>query len=49
MERGKNIKCNICAKKGAALGCSAKSCRRSFHIPCAAKNLGCQWDHVICL
>ncbi|KAJ8646051.1 hypothetical protein MRB53_007799 [Persea americana] len=39
VEGGKKIKCNICAKKGAALGCFAKSCHRSFHVPCAAESL----------
>ncbi|XXG89815.1 hypothetical protein AAC387_Pa12g1727 [Persea americana] len=45
VERGKKIKCNICAKRGAALGCFAKSCRRSFHVPCAVESLDCHWDH----
>lgn len=25
-------------KKGATIGCCAKSCRKSFHLPCALKN-----------
>ncbi|XXG49800.1 hypothetical protein AAC387_Pa02g3872 [Persea americana] len=45
VEGGKKIKCNICAKKGAALGCFAKSCHRSFHVPCAAESLDCQWEY----
>ncbi|XP_058101493.1 BRCA1-associated RING domain protein 1-like isoform X2 [Magnolia sinica] len=42
--RGAKIKCSSCGKKGAALGCYAKSCRRSFHVPCAVEILECRWD-----
>lgn len=44
--RGAKLKCSCCGKKGAALGCYCKSCRRSYHFPCAAKIEGCRWDYV---
>ncbi|KAL0419729.1 UNVERIFIED_CONTAM: BRCA1-associated RING domain protein 1 [Sesamum radiatum] len=33
--RSSKLKCSSCGLKGAALGCFAKSCRRSYHVPCA--------------
>ncbi|XP_068662931.1 BRCA1-associated RING domain protein 1 [Aristolochia californica] len=42
--RGAKIKCSECGKKGAALGCYAKSCRRSYHVPCSVYIEGCRWD-----
>ncbi|KAL5996963.1 hypothetical protein ACLOJK_007889 [Asimina triloba] len=44
LARGAKIKCSSCGKKGAALGCYAKSCRRSFHVPCAVEVSKCRWD-----
>ncbi|KAH7434422.1 hypothetical protein KP509_06G016800 [Ceratopteris richardii] len=48
--RGLKIKCTSCGKKGAALGCCIKRCRRSYHYPCA-RALSCRWDeeHFIML
>ncbi|XP_062148642.1 BRCA1-associated RING domain protein 1 isoform X3 [Alnus glutinosa] len=43
--RGAKLKCSRCGQKGAALGCYAKSCRRSYHLPCAAQISNCRWDH----
>ncbi|XP_060970693.1 BRCA1-associated RING domain protein 1 [Cannabis sativa] len=43
--RGAKLKCSACGKKGAALGCFVKSCRRSYHVPCAMKILKCRWNH----
>ncbi|ERN18923.1 hypothetical protein AMTR_s00067p00180030 [Amborella trichopoda] len=42
--RGAKMKCNICGLKGAALGCYAKSCRRTFHVPCAVQAPEFRWD-----
>ncbi|KAI4297361.1 hypothetical protein L6164_037256 [Bauhinia variegata] len=42
--RSRRIKCSLCGLKGAALGCYEKSCRRSFHIPCAKWTSQCRWD-----
>lgn len=47
--RGAKLKCSRCGQKGAALGCYAKSCRRSYHLPCAAQISNCRWDHVTAL
>ncbi|CAD6263076.1 unnamed protein product [Miscanthus lutarioriparius] len=42
--RASKIKCSVCGLKGAALGCLVKSCRKSFHVPCAYNIKGCKWD-----
>lgn len=42
--RGAKLKCSSCGLKGAALGCYAKSCRKTFHVPCAVNVEGCRWD-----
>ncbi|XP_072955600.1 BRCA1-associated RING domain protein 1 [Typha angustifolia] len=46
LARASKIKCSSCGLKGAALGCYAKSCRRSFHVPCAYEIPECRWDPV---
>ncbi|XP_061854923.1 G2/M phase-specific E3 ubiquitin-protein ligase isoform X2 [Colius striatus] len=28
------LKCNICRRKGASIGCVAPKCKRSYHFPC---------------
>jgi hypothetical protein len=43
--RGQKMKCNCCGKKGAALGCCLKRCKKSYHYPCA-RSLKCKWDEV---
>ncbi|KAF7842918.1 protein BREAST CANCER SUSCEPTIBILITY 1-like protein isoform X1 [Senna tora] len=44
ISRSRRIKCGFCGVKGAALGCYEKSCRRSFHVPCAKLTSTCRWD-----
>ncbi|KAF8408807.1 hypothetical protein HHK36_004876 [Tetracentron sinense] len=44
LARSRRIKCSCCGIKGAALGCYEKSCRKSFHIPCAKMVHQCRWD-----
>ncbi|KAL3849996.1 hypothetical protein ACJIZ3_011878 [Penstemon smallii] len=44
LARASKLKCTSCGLKGAALGCFAKSCRRSYHVPCALKIPNCRWD-----
>ncbi|KOM53557.1 hypothetical protein LR48_Vigan09g221600 [Vigna angularis] len=44
ISRSRRIKCSFCGLKGAALGCYEKSCRRSFHVPCAKWTSLCRWD-----
>eukprot|EP00256_Glycine_max_P045334 XP_006597513.2 protein BREAST CANCER SUSCEPTIBILITY 1 homolog isoform X1 [Glycine max] len=44
ISRSRRIKCSFCGLKGAALGCYEKSCRRSFHVPCANWTSQCRWD-----
>ncbi|XP_010457426.1 PREDICTED: BRCA1-associated RING domain protein 1-like isoform X2 [Camelina sativa] len=45
LARGMKIKCTKCSLKGAALGCYVKSCRRSYHVPCAREMSRCRWDY----
>ncbi|CAI9107576.1 OLC1v1006960C1 [Oldenlandia corymbosa var. corymbosa] len=42
--RSAKLKCSSCGKKGAALGCFEKSCRRTYHVPCAFDIQECRWD-----
>ncbi|GLT97125.1 hypothetical protein SLE2022_147070 [Rubroshorea leprosula] len=44
LSRSRRIKCSCCGLKGAALGCYEKSCRKSFHVPCARLMSQCRWD-----
>lgn len=44
LARAGKLKCTSCGLKGAALGCYAKSCRRSYHVPCAYEIEGCRWE-----
>ncbi|XP_027338663.1 protein BREAST CANCER SUSCEPTIBILITY 1 homolog [Abrus precatorius] len=44
ISRSRRIKCSFCGLKGAALGCYEKTCRRSFHVPCAKWTSQCRWD-----
>ncbi|CAJ1900010.1 unnamed protein product [Sphenostylis stenocarpa] len=45
LARGAKLKCSKCNLKGAALGCYVKSCRRTYHVPCAMDISTCRWDH----
>ncbi|XP_049411850.1 BRCA1-associated RING domain protein 1 [Solanum stenotomum] len=44
LARASKLKCSGCGLKGAALGCLVKSCRRSYHMPCAFEMQDCRWD-----
>ncbi|XP_042512434.1 protein BREAST CANCER SUSCEPTIBILITY 1 homolog [Macadamia integrifolia] len=44
LARSRRITCSCCGIKGAALGCYEKSCRKSFHVPCAKLVPQCRWD-----
>ena len=37
LRRGEGLKCSLCEKSGATLGCSVPSCRLNYHIPCAQR------------
>ncbi|VFQ81530.1 unnamed protein product [Cuscuta campestris] len=45
LRRSRNISCSFCGVKGAALGCYEKTCRKSFHVPCAKRTPQCRWDY----
>ncbi|PSN30585.1 hypothetical protein C0J52_24901, partial [Blattella germanica] len=40
VSRGRMIRCRICGKKGASVGCCARNCNETFHFPCA-RRIGC--------
>ncbi|KAI3921166.1 hypothetical protein MKX01_036145 [Papaver californicum] len=44
LARGSKLKCSCCGLKGAALGCFIRSCRNTYHVPCAFATSGCRWD-----
>ncbi|XP_035183627.1 G2/M phase-specific E3 ubiquitin-protein ligase [Oxyura jamaicensis] len=37
VNRAAKLKCNICRKKGASIGCVAPKCKRSYHFPCGLR------------
>ncbi|XP_073274533.1 protein BREAST CANCER SUSCEPTIBILITY 1 homolog isoform X2 [Primulina huaijiensis] len=43
--RSHRIRCCCCGNKGASLGCYEKTCRKSFHVPCARLTPECRWDY----
>ncbi|KZV24331.1 protein BREAST CANCER SUSCEPTIBILITY 1 [Dorcoceras hygrometricum] len=45
LSRSHRLRCCCCGIKGAALGCYEKTCRRSFHVPCARLTPECRWDY----
>ncbi|KAJ7344913.1 hypothetical protein JRQ81_000863 [Phrynocephalus forsythii] len=40
LNRAARLKCTICKKKGASIGCVASRCKRSYHFPCGIER-GC--------
>lgn len=40
IRRGRMLRCRICGLKGATLGCLKRTCRSSYHLPCAREH-GC--------
>ncbi|XP_008101116.3 G2/M phase-specific E3 ubiquitin-protein ligase isoform X1 [Anolis carolinensis] len=40
VNRAARLKCSICKKKGASIGCVASRCKRSYHLPCGTEK-GC--------
>ncbi|MCL7047632.1 hypothetical protein MKW94_022118 [Papaver nudicaule] len=44
LARSSKLKCSCCGLKGAALGCFVRSCKNTYHVPCAYGTSGCQWD-----
>ncbi|XP_063233584.1 histone-lysine N-methyltransferase trithorax [Bacillus rossius redtenbacheri] len=37
MSRGRMIRCRLCRKKGASVGCCYRNCIETYHFPCAMK------------
>ncbi|KAG5857154.1 hypothetical protein ANANG_G00016110 [Anguilla anguilla] len=37
VRRSTRLRCGVCKKKGASVGCSIKSCRKKVHFPCGIK------------
>ncbi|XP_022717177.1 uncharacterized protein LOC111275863 [Durio zibethinus] len=42
--RGRALKCSICGRPGATIGCRVDRCPKTYHLPCARAN-GCIFDH----
>ncbi|KAM4045110.1 uncharacterized protein ACNLHF_008927 [Anomaloglossus baeobatrachus] len=40
IRRGKKLKCTLCKKRGATIGCNVKSCKRTYHYLCLLKANG---------
>ena len=40
VRRGRMLRCKVCGEKGATMGCVLKTCKKSFHLPCARAS-GC--------
>jgi hypothetical protein len=40
VRRGRMLRCKTCGQKGATLGCLKKTCKCSYHLPCA-RDHGC--------
>ncbi|XP_028577255.2 G2/M phase-specific E3 ubiquitin-protein ligase isoform X1 [Podarcis muralis] len=40
INRAARLKCAICKKRGASIGCVASRCKRSYHFPCGVER-GC--------
>ncbi|XP_041440415.1 PHD finger protein 11 isoform X2 [Xenopus laevis] len=38
IKRGKNMKCKVCGKIGATIGCELKRCRKTYHYMCAKRD-----------
>ncbi|XP_026388222.1 BRCA1-associated RING domain protein 1-like isoform X4 [Papaver somniferum] len=44
LARSSKLKCSCCGLKGAALGCFKRSCKNTYHAPCALGTSDCRWD-----
>jgi len=44
--RSRSLLCDVCHRHGAALGCYAKGCCKTYHYPCA-KEAGCHVNHSL--
>ncbi|XP_043849656.1 histone-lysine N-methyltransferase SETDB2 [Dromiciops gliroides] len=38
INRGKRLKCSLCLKKGATVGCDVKKCSKNYHFFCARQD-----------
>nr|CAD7257816.1 unnamed protein product [Timema shepardi] len=38
ISRGRMIRCRLCGKKGASVGCCTRNCAETYHFNCAIKN-----------
>jgi len=34
VRRGQHLKCSLCKKNNATIGCCLRSCKKTFHLPC---------------
>ncbi|XP_067847489.1 G2/M phase-specific E3 ubiquitin-protein ligase [Heptranchias perlo] len=38
LRRASRMKCRVCKKRGASIGCAITKCPKSFHFPCGVEN-----------
>nr|XP_020026477.1 PHD finger protein 11 isoform X2 [Castor canadensis]XP_020026478.1 PHD finger protein 11 isoform X2 [Castor canadensis] len=38
IQRGRKLKCTLCSRRGATVGCDLKSCAKNYHFYCAMKD-----------
>lgn len=44
--RARHLKCHVCSRRGAALGCFLPRCRHTYHYACSRQLEGCRFDEV---
>lgn len=46
LARSRQLKCSVCSRRGAALGCFLPRCRHTYHYACSRQLEGCRFDEV---
>jgi PHD-like zinc-binding domain len=46
VRRARGLRCSMCGRPGAAIGCRVPSCPRCFHLPCAIE-AGARFNHAL--
>ncbi|GAQ82577.1 BRCA1-associated RING domain protein 1 [Klebsormidium nitens] len=44
LARSRQLKCSVCSRRGAALGCFLPRCRHTYHYACSRQLEGCRFD-----
>ncbi|EFN57765.1 hypothetical protein CHLNCDRAFT_143079 [Chlorella variabilis] len=40
VQRARKLRCRLCRKPGAAMGCEERTCQQTYHLPCAMGQVG---------